>query len=312
MARRSLQASVEGIKKAKQAFLRKGWTQEYLAGEVGLETRQPIWKFFAGKPVDRGVFSEICFQLDLQPEEIALQLQIDEPTAEEKVQDLANEIDALVTRVRSERHDKIQDQCGTLHLLDIARPVGLDDLYVEVNILEEITSQRWLEISDLQGFKPEEFDRLGLGKVRQEQVPGLKAVERYAKLMVLGKPGAGKTTFLQYLAIQCNQGHFQSGSVPIFIRLKNFAEDALDEGNFSLLNYINQEFSRSGVSEQDVETLLNHGKTLILLDGLDEVPEAASDEVIKQIRKIAEKYYKNQLIITCRIAAQEYRFQGFT
>lgn len=312
MARRSLQASVEGIKKAKQAFLRKGWTQEYLAGEVGLETRQPIWKFFAGKPVDRSVFSEICFQLDLQPEEIALQLQVDEPTAEEKVQDLATEVDALVTRVRSERHDKIQDQCGTLHLLDIARPVGLDDLYVEVNILEEITSQRWLEISDLQGFKPEEFDRLGLGKVRQEQVPGLKAVERYAKLMVLGKPGAGKTTFLQYLAIQCNQGHFQSGSVPIFIRLKNFAEDALDEGNFSLLNYINQEFSRNGISEQDVETLLNHGKTLILLDGLDEVPEAASDEVIKQIRKVAEKYYKNQLIITCRIAAQEYRFQGFT
>ncbi|NEQ24207.1 MAG: NACHT domain-containing NTPase [Microcoleus sp. SIO2G3] len=312
MARRSLQASVEGIKKAKQAFLRKGWTQEYLAGEVGLETRQPIWKFFAGKPVDRGVFSEICFQLDLQPEEIALQLQVEEPTAEEKVQELASEVDALVAKVRSERHDKIQDQCGTLHLLDIARPVGLDDLYVEVNILEEITSQRWLEISDLQGFKPEEFDRLGLGKVRQEQVPGLKAVERYAKLMVLGKPGAGKTTFLQYLAVQCNQGHFQSGSVPIFIRLKNFAEDALDEGNFSLLNYINQEFSRNGVSEQDVETLLNHGKTLILLDGLDEVPEAASDEVIKQIRKIAEKYYKNQLIITCRIAAQEYRFQGFT
>jgi predicted NACHT family NTPase len=66
------------------------------------------------------------------------------------------------------------------------------------------------------------------------------------------------------------------------------------------------------VSEQEVETLLNHGRILILLDGLDEVPEAASDEVIKQIRKLSEKHYKNQLIITCRIAAQEYRFQGFT
>ncbi len=42
MARRSLQASPEGIKKAKPAFLRTGWTQEYLAAEVGLETRQPI------------------------------------------------------------------------------------------------------------------------------------------------------------------------------------------------------------------------------------------------------------------------------
>jgi predicted NACHT family NTPase len=49
-----------------------------------------------------------------------------------------------------------------------------------------------------------------------------------------------------------------------------------------------------------------------LLDGLDEVPDATSDEVIKQIRKLSEKYYKNQLIITCRIAAQEYRFRGFT
>jgi hypothetical protein len=33
---RSLQASAQGIKKAKQAFLREGWTQEYLAGEVAL------------------------------------------------------------------------------------------------------------------------------------------------------------------------------------------------------------------------------------------------------------------------------------
>ncbi|HEY9675141.1 MAG TPA: NACHT domain-containing NTPase [Waterburya sp.] len=312
MARRSLQASAEGIKKAKQAFLRKGWTQEYLAAEVGLETRQPIWKFFAGKPIDRNVFTEICFRLDLNFEEIVALPPDAEPNADSNVPGTLSELDTLVTKVRQARYDKIQDQCGTLRLLDIARPVGLEDLYVDVNILEEITSQRWLDISDLQGFRPEEFDRLGLGKVRAEGVPGLKAVERYAKLMVLGKPGAGKTTFLQYLAVRCNQGHFQSHLVPIFIQLKNFAEDAVDEGNFNLLNYINQEFDRSGIAEQEVETLLNQGRVLILLDGLDEVPEAASDEVIKHIRKLSDKYYKTQFVITCRIAAQDYRFRGFT
>jgi predicted NACHT family NTPase len=312
MARRSLQASAQGIKKAKVAFLRTGWTQEYLASEVGLETRQPIWKFFAGKPIDRNVFTEICFRLDLDPEQIAVPLEAAELEVDEKVQSPSSEIDALLTRVRQKRHEQIQDQCGTLRLLDVARPVGLDDLYVEVNILEEITSQRWLEISDLQGFQAEEFDRLGLGKVRAKGIPGLEAVERYSKLMVLGKPGAGKTTFLQYLAIHCNQGDFQAHRVPVFIRLNNFAEDALDEGNFSLLHYINQDFSRCGVTEQEVETLLDGGRVLMLLDGLDEVPETASDEVIKQIRKLSEKYYKNQLIITCRIAAQEYRFRGFT
>jgi len=312
MARRSLQASPEGIKKAKQAFLRKGWTQEYLAAEVGLETRQPIWKFFSGKPIDRHVFTEICFRLDLNLEEIAAfppELELD---TDPKSQDSKSELDALVTQVRQERYEKIQDQCGTLRLLDIARPVGIDDLYVDVNILEEITSQRWLELSDLQGFQPEEFDRLGLGTVRAQGVPGIKAVERYTKLMVLGKPGAGKTTFLQYLAVQCNQGHFQAHLIPVFILLKNFAEDALDEENFSLVDYIKQDFLRSKVAAQDVETLLDNGRLLILFDGLDEVPETANDETIKQIRKLSDKYYKNQIVITCRIAAQEYRFRGFT
>lgn len=315
MARRSLQASAEGIKRAKLAFLRKGWTQEYLAGEVGLETRQPIWKFFAGKPVDRHVFTEICFQLDLDPEQIAAPpagVELAALEAEEKAQETSSDVDALVAQVRQKRHEQIQEQCGTLRLLDIARPVGLDDLYVDVNVLEEITSQRWLEISDLQGFQPSEFDRLGLGKVRAEGVSGLQALERYPKLMVLGKPGAGKTTFLQYLAVHCNQGEIQAHRVPIFIRLNTFAEDALDENNFNLVGYIKQEFSRSGVSEQEVDTLLDGGRCLILLDGLDEVPETAADEVIKQIRKLSETYYKNQLVITCRLAAQEYRFRGFT
>jgi predicted NACHT family NTPase len=312
MARRSLQASPEGIKKAKQAFLRKGWTQDYLAAEVGLETRQPIWKFFSGKPIDRNVFTEICFRLDLNFEDIAALPSAVESFSNPNVPNTNSELDALVTQVRKARYDKIQDQCGTLRLLDIARPVEIDDLYVDVNILEEITSQRWLEISDLQGFQPEEFDRLGLGKVCAKGVPGLKAVERYTKLMVLGKPGAGKTTFLQYLAVQCNQGRFQAHLVPVFIPLKNFAEDALDEGNFSLFDYISQGFNQAGVCKQNVETLLGQSRLLILLDGLDEVPEAASDEVIKQIRKLSDQYYKNQIVITCRIAAQEYRFRGFT
>ena len=39
MAKRSLQTSPSGAKKAKQQFISKGWTQEYLANEVGIKTR---------------------------------------------------------------------------------------------------------------------------------------------------------------------------------------------------------------------------------------------------------------------------------
>lgn len=71
ISKRSLKASLSGIKQAKQQFNSKGWTQEYLAIEVGIKTRQPIYRFFAGKAVERFTFFEICAKLDLDWREIA-------------------------------------------------------------------------------------------------------------------------------------------------------------------------------------------------------------------------------------------------
>ncbi|MEH2125706.1 NACHT C-terminal helical domain 2-containing protein [Nostoc sp.] len=53
MVKRSLQASLTAIQEAKSAFALKGWTQDNLAAEVNLKTRQPIWRFFSGRPVER-------------------------------------------------------------------------------------------------------------------------------------------------------------------------------------------------------------------------------------------------------------------
>ncbi len=119
----------------------------------------------------------------------------------------AIKIDVLVKKVRSQRREKIQNQCGTLQLLDTNRPVNIENIYIDVNILQEIASQQWLDISNLQNPSVEEFDRFGLGQISRTQISGTDAVETYSKLKVLDKPGCGKTTFLQHLAIQCNQGN---------------------------------------------------------------------------------------------------------
>lgn len=223
-------------------------------------------------------------------------------------------IDALVEQARSLYHDKIQYQCGTMQLLDVSHPVDLDNLYVDVNMLDKIPSQRWARISDrLQDFDPtaDEFDRFYLGLVLQARVPGLEAANNNPKLMVLGKPGAGKTTFLKHLAIECNKGKFQANCVPIFIRLKRYADDARNSGNLDLLNYISQSLQTCDVATADVESLLKHGRALILLDGLDEVSEQDGKIVQQQITCLSERYYKNHFVITCRTQAQKYRFDGF-
>jgi predicted NACHT family NTPase len=219
-----------------------------------------------------------------------------------------SDLDALVEKVRShpDFRDKIQDQCGSLRILDVEWLVGIDNIYIDVNVLEKLPSNRRLELSDFQRFNAarDHFDRLGLGRVSEPQVPGLEAVTRYSKLMVLGKPGAGKTTFLKSLAVQCIQDDFQKERIPTFIELKVFAEDAKLKVEFGLLNYINQELCVCDVSEQQVEKLLHQGRFLILLDGLDEVKADVGDKVLTEVSNFSRKYFRNQFVITCRIAAQ--------
>jgi predicted NACHT family NTPase len=130
MVKRSLRASPGGIQRAKRAFALKGWTQENLAGEVNLRTRQPNWRFFTGQPVDHQIFLAICSILDLDWRETALEPLAGFPEPQESVEAVALEsIDGLVQRVRSSHRDTIQNQCGILQLLDISRPVSLDDIY---------------------------------------------------------------------------------------------------------------------------------------------------------------------------------------
>ncbi|MCC5649022.1 NACHT domain-containing NTPase [Nostoc sp. XA013] len=313
MVERSLEASLTGIEQAKKAFAHKGWTQDNLAFEVNLKTRQPIWRFFTGRPVERHIFIQICSVLSLNWREVAANPP--EEFSESKELGAAEflDIDALVQEVRSQRFDKIQDQCGTLQLLDVTRPVKIDDIYIDVNILEEIASLQWLEFADLQNFTSKEFDRFGLGEVSQTQMAGITAVQTYSKLRVLGKPGAGKTTFLQHLAIQCNRGRFAANRVPIFITLRDFADETRVAGQFHLLNYICKEFSTCGISDPSVlETLLLEGRALLLLDGLDEVLHQQSKGVVNEIRRLSEKYQKNIFVVTCRTAAKALNLRRFT
>ncbi|CAN1213601.1 NACHT domain-containing NTPase [Tumidithrix helvetica PCC 7403] len=312
MVKRSLQASLPGIQQAKRAFGLKGWTQENLAGEVNLKTRQPIWRFFTGQPVDRHIFMEICSILDLDWREIAIDPPAEFPEPGGAASAAPPDIDALVQQVRSQYRETIQTQCGILQLLDVNRPVSIDDIYVDVNILEEIASRQWFEIAELQRLGPEAFDRVGLGAVDRKQISGMQVVETYSKLRVLGKPGVGKTTFLQYLAIQCNRGKFAAHQIPIFILLRDFAEESRENGKFSLLEYIRQAFLVAGVSNLSaLEVLLQSGRILLLLDGMDEVLSQDSTAVLREIRKFSEKYHRNRFVASCRTAAQKLQMRGF-
>ncbi|MHC5774956.1 NACHT domain-containing protein [Nostoc sp.] len=226
-----------------------------------------------------------------------------------------NDIDALVQEIREKVKPSIKEKCGTMRVLDMDQPIELTGergIYTNVNILEKTTKRRRQKIAELlQKFDPEDFDRFGLNGATEKRVPGLEAVHRHNKLMVLGKPGAGKTTFLKYLAMQCIEGQFLTNRVPLFIILKDFAQNPKQ---LDVVEYIAQQLFVCGIHNSSVkaEQLLRQGKALVLLDGLDEVKEEDTERILQQTREISEQFHTNQFVMTCRIAAKEYTFERFT
>jgi predicted NACHT family NTPase len=304
---RSLTASVEGLKKAQSAFKLKGWTQDYLAGAVGCQ-RGVIINFFKRRNVETKFFQSICVELILKWEEIA-EL---EPNIWRPIEYVY--LDALVREVRNKVSTSIQSRCGTMRVLDMEQPITLDSIYTSVNILEKISrNQRRSIVELMEMFGGENFDRFTLGSVRQgqERIPALEVVKRHDKLMILGKPGAGKTTFLKWLALQCNVGNIHQNRVPLFVTLKEFAET---EGQPNLLSFIGKQLAECGVENGEVAgaKVLQAGRSIVLLDGLDEVKAQDHDRVLTTIRQTAEKFDASQFVITCRIAAKEYIFEQFT
>ena len=307
MVNRSLKASWEGINRANRAVLIFA-TKIDLAAELEI-SRATVQNFFAGKAVGRENFHKICQKLELPWREIADLPE--EPEAPRHDNHLDWDIEALAQEVRHKGSASTQQKCGMMRVLDMSQPLEIKDIYTDVNILEKISGRRRLEVADLLKVTvAEEFERPGLGRIAQERVNGLEAVKKYPNLIVLGKPGAGKTTFLKHIAIQCNSSTLEANKVPIFITLKDFAET---EHSPSLFDYIKSEFASYGVSDAKVaEQILSHGQALVLLDGLDEVRETDCYRVMHEVRNFSQKYHNNHFVLTCRIATREYTLEQFT
>ncbi len=313
MSDRSLIATEAGIKLARIALTGKKLTQEKLGLDLGI-TRSTVSNFFAGKPIDRQIFVTICENLEINWQEISEQL----PSID---------IEALVMLARERCAEGIQKRCGTMRVLNMEQPIALNEICTGVNILEKLTRNQRRDLNELmEKCRVEEFYRWGLGGVQQKRVGGIEAVKNHSKLMILGKPGAGKTTFLKFLAMSCINGYLFEDRVPIFVTLKDFADE---QKQMSLSDYIVTAIAKNRIAEElkpnmpplwinwesnkkASEHLVQYGKLLILLDGLDEVREKDDYWILKEIREFAQRYDKSQIVVTCRIAAKQYIFEQFT
>jgi HEAT repeat protein/energy-coupling factor transporter ATP-binding protein EcfA2 len=193
--------------------------------------------------------------------------------------------------------NKLADQLGLIEAPGYARPLNLKEVFVppQFSLLtgpSESSSPRQLDYQHVLPLSP--------------------------RLLLLGRPGTGKTTFLKYLAVLLAKDEFPrplldaltvglphgplDHLVPLFASLPEFAYSAQE-----LMAYLVQVMARYGFENAQafLTDKLRTGECLLLLDELDKVkPEderqqvATPKQVATQIQQLVIEFPDNRFIVT--------------
>ena len=210
--------------------------------------------------------------------------------------------------------DKLIRELKDLRILDMARPLDLEHTYVQIAIEEE-RSRRYPDRDDLaDATRPDpnldlDLQQERLAEDRGQTFTPAEALRQFRHLVVLGDPGAGKTTMLKYVCLMSAKGKAKAlPDFPIFVSLNRFAK----ERDADLLDFISREASdRYGLTggRPFIEGCLDQGGAIVLLDGLDEASvgsaEAADEayrHTVAEINKLSTRFPKAPVVVTSRRA----------
>lgn len=137
----------------------------------------------------------------------------------------------------------------------------------------------------------------------------LLAEPRHRWLLVLGQPGAGKSSLLKWIcaAPEALSAREHPWRQPIWIDLLAFHEAAARVGgDYDFFDYLAGVMRRQsvGLDAVDLKALAEEGRLFWCFDGLDEIPdERAREACIDQIHGLAARYGRCRGVVTCRLAA---------
>jgi len=135
------------------------------------------------------------------------------------------------------------------------------------------------------------------GKENKERIHWTEVIFKYDKVLLFGRPGSGKTTFAKYLATHYDEVEWSLKPLPVYIELKRFASKYEESPKTNIKDFIQLIID---ISEQEIKQLLDAGRILVILDGLDEIKQELLDDVKAKIISFSDNYSSNRLIVTCR------------
>ena len=173
--------------------------------------------------------------------------------------------------------------------------------------------------------------RAQVERERRERIPVGERLAQARRLVVLGDPGAGKTTLTRWIATAYllrlkNDPDWQAlpdvqtlpaaGWLPIIVRCRDLAKDptCLSGSLDDILKYTLRRAELSEVEAADLCAMLRArleaGQALLMLDGLDEITDPQARAIFcQQVEQMVVAYPNAPVIATSRIVG--YREMGY-
>jgi hypothetical protein len=199
-------------------------------------------------------------------------------------------------------------------LADANRRYPLSIAYIDLTVLKRTVGQdsRLVIRSGLDFGDP----LAGAGGLRPESV-----LSRTRRALVIGNAGSGKTTLLQWLAVRSARGDFSSSltgwndAVPFFIPLRRYVGGTLpapEEFPLAVGRNVAHEMPGGWV-----HGLLRAGRALVLLDGVDEMPEGQREQMRSWLGGLIGDFPGTRYVVSSRPTAiaegwlEEFGFAAF-
>ncbi len=178
------------------------------------------------------------------------------------------------------------------------QPLGLTSVYVDLNLDLRIPQKLAFPdyLKELQSAREQTREAMQPERGETRLLPVLEALAHHPKMVLLGRPGSGKSTLSTYLALSLAEAALGDAAalkrlgkwwkhgplLPVSVILREFAATLpadLDRGRAKQLwDFIAADLANSGRGEATAAALRQAAEThgaLFLLDGLDEAGDEA-------------------------------------